>query len=120
MHLLCESAIKVPASVPAGKKYQPETVNGKDFSTGDALNGWWCLRFRVDQPIYYQYHYNKSNSVVAPNNPAKCTIPDCYEAGALGDLDADGTPSVFALTGAVTATRQLKVASALHIENEVE
>jgi len=119
-HSLCGTASKVPAKVPAGKKYQPLTDDGKDFESGDNVNGWKCLKFGMTQPIYYQYHYYKDSSTAAPNNPAKCT-KDCYEAAAVGDLDGDGATSIFALTGEInTKTGKLKKATQVYIENEFE
>ncbi len=120
VHALCNSGIAVPATVPAGRKYQPFTTNGKDFYSGDAQTGWGCLPYRMDHPIYYQYQYTKGSSPVSPNAPAKCTNPDCYEAGALGDLDGDGTYSHFSITGSITPSRELKVATQLYLENETE
>ncbi len=119
-HSLCGSATKVPAKVPAGKKYQPLTENGKDFEGGDNVNGWKCLKFSMTQPHYYQYHYYKDSSTAAPNNPAKCK-KDCYEAAAIGNLDGDTATSIFALTGAInTKTGKLKKATQVYIENEFE
>ncbi len=118
-HKLCATAVSVPNAVPAGKKYQPYTVDGKDFYSGNDQTGWWCLRFRMDQPIYFQYNYTKDSSPVAPNNGAKCSA-NCFEAGALGDLDADGTFSHFALTGQITASKELKTSTQMYVENETE
>ncbi len=119
---LCGEAQTVPATVPKGKKYQPKTGNNEDFETGDAVSGWKCLKFGLTQPHYYQYHYhiNGSNSQQVANNPAACG-GDCYEAAALGDLDADGVNSGFARTGQInTTTGKLKAATQIHIQDEFE
>jgi type IV pilus assembly protein PilA len=119
-HDLCGTAKVVPSTVPPGRKYQPQTGNGKDFESGDTTTGWKCLKFGMTQPIYYQYHYTKGGSVAAPSNPAKCSS-ECYEAGAVGDLDGDGAFARFARTGQInTANRQLKAATQIFIENEFE
>jgi len=120
-HSLCGSATPVPAAaVPKGKKYQPETASGKDFEAGDTLTSWKCLKFGMSQPHYYQYWYSKDANPVAANNPAKCTA-NCYEAAAIGDLDADDITSKFARTGQVnTATGALKAATQVYIEDEFE
>jgi type IV pilus assembly protein PilA len=119
-HRLCGSAAPVPGAVPAGRKYQPKTADGQDFETGDAANGWKCLRFRLNQPHYYQYWYTLGGSPVAPNNPAVCAA-DCYEAAAFGDLDGDTLPSIFARTGQVNvANGQLKASTNIYVENEFE
>jgi type IV pilus assembly protein PilA len=86
-HALCGSAPSVPAATPAGKKYQPDTAEGKDYETTDTLNGWKCLKFGLNQPHYYQYTYTKGASVIAVNNTAKSTA-NGYEAAAKGDLTA--------------------------------
>jgi type IV pilus assembly protein PilA len=67
-HRLCESATAVPATVPLGRKYQPKTANGADFDTGDAATGWKCLRFRIAQPIAYQYAYTKGAAASGSGN----------------------------------------------------
>jgi type IV pilus assembly protein PilA len=119
-HDLCGTGVIVPTKVPLGRKYQPVTVENKDFETGDTLTGWKCLKFSLTQPIYYQYHYTKGGSIAAPNNPAKCTA-ECYEAGAVGDLDGDGAFSRFARTGHINTTnRQLKASTQVYVENEFE
>jgi type IV pilus assembly protein PilA len=119
-HALCDDAQNVPAAVPQGKKYQPKTADGEDFETGDTLTGWKCLKFNLTQPHYYQYQYHKDASPVAPANPAVCAA-DCYEAGAVGDLDGDGQTALFAKTGQInTTTHQLKAATQVYAENEFE
>jgi type IV pilus assembly protein PilA len=119
-HLLCESAQPVPGFVPAGKKYQPTTGTNQDFDTGSDSVGWRCLRFRIYHPIYHQHMYTKGSSPAAPNNTAKCAGP-CYEAACRGDLNNNGTYSVFARTGFInTATGRLKEATVVYIEMEAE
>ena len=67
------------------------------------------------------YQYHRGTSPVAPNNPAVCSAGQCYEAGAVGDLDADATNSLFARTGTVnTTTGKLKASTQVYIENEFE
>lgn len=119
-HALCGNATSVPAAVPAGKKYQPKTGNNEDFETGDATNGWKCLKFGLTQPHYYQYHYHVNGGSVVAGNPAACTA-DCYEAAAVGNLDADAATSGFARTGQInTTTGKLKASTQIHIVDEFE
>ena len=120
-HNLCGNAVAVPlAGVPKGTKYQPNTADGSDFGTGDDQNGWICLKFQIDQPIYHQYHYNINNSVVAPLSPIACKT-NCYEAGALGDLNADGTPGRYARTGVVNlATGTIRSSTFVFVDDEAE
>ncbi len=79
VHRMCDSASAVPSvGVPKGKKVQP---NPDDWN-GD---GWRCLRFSLNDPVYYQYNY------VAPD-PTNTANGNGFSAIAIGDLDADGTP----------------------------
>ena len=122
-HALCGSAIPVPsAGVPAGKKYQPNTAEGNDFETGDTSNGWKCVKFGMSQPHYYQYQYVLGTGGIGDTlNPAKCASAECYTAGAIGDLDGNGTYSLFARTGEVNSTtHRLKASTQVYIENEFE
>ena len=120
-HHLCDSALPVPTFVPTGKKYQPNTADGTDFQAGADDAGWKCLRFQITQPMYYQYNYNRGTSVVAVDNPAVCGSGECYEAGALGDLNGNGKVSRVARTGHVNGTTHaLKAASVVYIQNEAE
>jgi type IV pilus assembly protein PilA len=121
-HQLCASAIPVPSTVPSAKKYQPNNSPGLDFSTGNATQGWKCLRFEVNDPIYYQYNYVRDST-------AFCTAYDCspttltpnYEIAAIGDLDSDGEYSAFILNGAVDPQApQLVRATNIHVQNEFE
>lgn len=121
-HELCETAAPVPGSgPPAAKKYQPITDGVADFGQGDRATGWKCLRFEMDRPIYYQYNYTKGSSPVAPTSPTACS-GNCYEAGALGDLDGDAVDfSRIARTGFVNpATGALLVATHTHVVDEPE
>ncbi|MFO0587668.1 MAG: prepilin-type N-terminal cleavage/methylation domain-containing protein [Polyangiaceae bacterium] len=120
-HALCGSATPVPAAVPGGTKYQPKTTNGDDFNTGDATNGWKCLKFSMTQAIYYKYYY-----VLGSGGPGKAAgAPDPtatgFEASAEGDLNENGAFSTFAITGAVNATtKELITATQVFIKDEFE
>src|SRR6185437_11669085 len=60
VHAFCGSAGKVPtAGPPAAKKYQPNTQDNNDFNTGDNTNGWKCLKFQLNEAIYFAYRYDK-------------------------------------------------------------
>ncbi|WP_437322302.1 pilin [Sorangium sp. So ce394] len=120
---LCQSANPVPTDVPAGNKYQPNSAADQDFEFGSETEGWPCLRFAITQPIYFQYHYVRNDRVPNQDTPPAVAAADYFEAGAVGNLDAD-TPavySVFTRLGAVdAATGQLTVATQIHIEREYE
>ncbi|RLB46066.1 MAG: fimbiral protein pilA, partial [Deltaproteobacteria bacterium] len=120
-HEVCDAAKPVPNKVPKGVKYQPSSANNKDFNTGDTKTGWACLKFSINQPIYYRYTYVKgTKGLAAKKNKAKPN-KDGFEAAAQGDLDGDGTRSTFALTGSVdTKTESLRLSTQLYVELEGE
>ena len=113
---LCFSATAVPAVIPKGNKYQPNTSEGKDFEMGDTVTGWKCLKFSLTQPIYYQYSYLRGSV------KTKAPVAGVYfEAAALGDIDSDDVTSSFARTGTVnTATGNLILATQIYVDNEFE
>jgi type IV pilus assembly protein PilA len=122
VHQLCDSAVAVPASVPAAKKYQPNNIEGVDFLRGTATAGWKCLRFEINDAIYFQYNYLRNSTTL-------CTTYGCapasqspnFETAAIGDLDGDGVHSAFILNGQIdTATSQFTRATFVYIENEFE
>jgi type IV pilus assembly protein PilA len=119
-HALCNSSTSVPNNISSvkGTKYQPNTANNADFETGDALNGWRCLKFSLSQPIYYRYTYLFGNSTV-PGAPT--VTANGFSAEAIGDLDNDGQNSGFARVGTVNpTTAQLKMATQVHVSQEFE
>jgi type IV pilus assembly protein PilA len=120
-HALCLSApAPVPAAVPAATKYQPSTVKGADFDTGDALTGWKCLKFTVSSPIYYRYDYKAGGGYVSAGLPgAPAPGAAGFEASAQGDLNNNGALSTFARGGSVT-NGQIKLASQVFVNDEFE
>ncbi|WCQ92729.1 type IV pilin protein [Sorangium sp. Soce836] len=122
-HSLCASAEAVPTTVPSGGKYQPRSGPDEDFEHGTETEDWPCLRFAMTQPIYFQYHYYSGARVPEQTDPPAISATNYFEAGAVGNLDADTPPvySVFTRLGAVDdATGQLTVATQVHIEREYE
>jgi type IV pilus assembly protein PilA len=121
-HALCKSADNpVPAAIPLGKKYQPDTTKGKDFDTGDVLTGWKCLKFSIEAPIYFRYNYRQGGGYVSSGLPG---APDPgatgFEASAQGDLDGNGAASTFTMSGSISATGHLKVATQVFVDSEFE
>lgn len=110
---LCGSATSVPAVVPAGVKYMP---GPGDFATGDDKTGWKCLKFSMTQPIYYQYHYHQGAGYLGT---AASPGPTGFEAAARGDLDGDGTTSLFALAGSESGG-VITVSPSMEIKDEQE
>lgn len=121
VHALCGSAVAVPSTVPAAKKYQPNNSNGADFNTGTSTAGWKCLRFTMDDAMYYQYNYTNGPGEGTTNGAPAAVATTGFEALAKGDLDGDTTEfSYFVLTGNIAANKQLARASQVHIVNEFE
>lgn len=120
-HSLCASSTAggTPGAIPAGTKYQPNVNEGQDFETGDSVTGWKCLRFSMNQPIYYQYHYVLGGHIPESTGPNVGGGVTGFEAGAIGDLDGDNTHSVFARGGTIVAG-QLILATQVHIQDEFE
>jgi type IV pilus assembly protein PilA len=123
-HALCGTATQdVPDSMSKvqGTKYQPSSAIGVDYRSGDASNGWSCLKFSSDSPTYYQLGYRKA-AVKFGSNPASATSPESFEASAQGDLDGDGALfSQFARTGeANVGSRQLRMSSQIWVNNEFD
>ncbi len=122
VHQLCDSAVAVPAAVPASRKYVPNNVNGSDFYAGATDTGWKCLKFEIHDPIYYQYNYLRDSTTL-------CTTYTCtptsqtpnFETAAIGDLDGDGIYSAFILNGEIDgASKQLNRATQIHVHDEFE
>jgi len=83
VHRLCDSATNnVPGTMPQGKKIQP---NPLDWNEGNSTTGWQCLKFSLNDPVYYQYGYTAAN--------ATNTSTGTFEATAAGDLAGDGNPT---------------------------
>jgi type IV pilus assembly protein PilA len=77
VHQLCATATNpVPAAVPPGKKIQPDPTA---WAVGNATTGWRCLKFSLNDPVYYQYGYTAD------------VTAGSFAATATGDLDGDGT-----------------------------
>lgn len=116
---LCGSALPVPASATAvkGIKYMPSMSPGLDYQSGNATEGWMCLKFNMGMPQYYQYHYHRGSGYVAPS---VAPGPKGFEAAAKGDLNGDGVMSTFARTGQITPAGDIRLATTLYVENEFE
>jgi type IV pilus assembly protein PilA len=124
-HALCiGAAAAVPSTVPAGKKYQPNTGKGVDFNTGDGLTGWTCLKFSLTQPIYFSYGYSAGTKAAYAGG---CTLPtggsigtDGWVSSAAGDLNGDGNTSCFESYGVIDANGQPKTATTIYEKNPDE
>lgn len=126
-HDLCDSSSIVPAAIAdvQGKKYQPNNTAANDFAHGSSTASWKCLRFTMDDAVYYQYRYTKNGTPLGTESAAGAPAPlgaKFFEAGAKGDLDGDGTEfGYFTLTGYVDDnTKQLARSTQVFIANEFE
>jgi type IV pilus assembly protein PilA len=79
-HALCPQGNAVPGTPPAAAKYQTKP--------SDWIGGWACLRFSMDGPQYFSYSYTS----VADTS---------FAAVANGDLNGDGNPSTFTMSGSI-------------------
>jgi hypothetical protein len=89
----------VPAAITSvkGKKYQANTAAGSDWGKDEAANkGFYCLKFMMQDPQYYEYNYISDGDVTVPTMGTKFT------ATANGDLNGDGILSTFLVLGAVS------------------
>ena len=89
MRQFCGTASMVPSTVATikGQKYQSAK---SDWDSGDAVTGWKCLKFSLEEPQYYAYTYLAATT---DGNSGG------FVASAYGDLNGDGNTSVFSVTG---------------------
>ena len=80
---LCPPAAAVPGAIPASAKAQSDKASW----SGDP--GWFCLKFSLEQPQYYQYQVTGGGTSGA------------YVALARGDLNGDSVISTFSVSGSV-------------------
>jgi len=103
VHRLCGSASAVPASVPAGTKVQP---NPADWAGGTTTDGWACLKFSVNSPLYYQYNY----TATSPTDPTAAA----FTATATGDLNGNSTAGdPWSYQGGILAG-EMRLATTIH------
>jgi len=91
VHRLCGSTgmSAVPPVVPPGEKRQPDPAA---WRAGTTINGWRCLKFSLDSPVYYSYSY-------VATNPAGTNAS--FVATATGNLNGSGTNSVWNYRGSM-------------------
>jgi len=89
-----------PAAVPAGVKVITATWNT------DAT--WNALKFSIPDPHFYAYQY-ASDGVLAG-----------FSAQAYGDLDGDGTSSLFERQGTVNAEQEVQGSGGLYEQDPTE
>ena len=120
VHQFCATAQMVPnGAPPPAKKYQPSTKDTEDFNTGNALTGWKCLKFQMNEAMYFRYLYTQGTG---PNNGAAGTGADGtgFEATANGDLSGDGTNFSTFARGVSLRNGVPIVSTELFVANELE
>jgi type IV pilus assembly protein PilA len=88
VHIFCPNAPATPPTVPSSSKLTVVSTPGS--GTGYDNDGWKCLKFNLTDPQFYQYE------VVSNGSPGLAAY---FTATARGDLDGNGTQSMFQLTG---------------------
>lgn len=112
INTFCDSATApVPDDIGMvrGKKYQSAKSDWALDSGADG-KGFICLRFAMNEPQYYRYSYLATGIG---------TTEQSFTAIAHGDLDGDGTTSLFSLTG-VASSGFVRVSPAIHEMNPEE
>ena len=71
---------------------------------------WTALNFSVDDPFYYSYQYQSGGT----------ENTSTFSAEARGDLDCDGTTSLFTRTGYITAEYNVTGGAGLYSVNDIE
>jgi type IV pilus assembly protein PilA len=88
VHKFCDNATaKVPATPPKAAKIKVPSVAWDDPT-------WKCLKFSINEPQFYSYNYTGAGE----------GITAAYTGTAEGDLDGNGTNSLFSLQGAGSTT----------------
>jgi len=90
---LCgQAAASIPAAIATvqGKKYQSSPG---EWSAGDQVTGWFCVKFSMQDPQYYMYTYNAKGT--------QGDVGDTFDAIANGDLDGNGNQSTFTLSAKI-------------------
>jgi type IV pilus assembly protein PilA len=104
LRALCGGTVgdAVPAAIGSvkGMKYQ-SSVNDWNSTMIESM-GWYCLKFVIDQPQYYEYTYVSSGT--------SGVALDTFQATANGDLNGDGTLSTFSIQGQINSSMVLNTA----------
>ena len=101
---LCLKSTIVPTNLAdvGGRKYQSSPAQWKG-ATDSQYDGWNCVKFSMSDPQYYQYQYVGPTDITTAGAD---TTPFSCEAH--GDLDNDGTASLFQIRGIVHAAANTK------------
>ncbi len=89
-----------------------------DFATEPA--DFRTIGFAPADPLYYQYQIVSTGTVAGACGDASTPGTQLYAFQANGDLDGDGTPSLFEIAAGVNADAALYNGGAVYVENELE
>jgi type IV pilus assembly protein PilA len=94
------AAATVPAAIGTvkGKKYQSKPT---EWTAGDMVTGWFCVKFSMQDPQYYMYKYDSKGTTGDTG--------DTFDAIAQGDLDGNDVPSTFTLSAKIQEDGKQKV-----------
>jgi type IV pilus assembly protein PilA len=106
---------------PNTETWTPAAVNACCAATGGKCSpsanaagwrtaGWTALNFSVDDPFYYSYQYLSGGT----------ENTSTFSAQARGDLDCDGTTSLFARVGSINADNGVSGGGGLYSVNDIE
>ena len=107
LRALCQTGAAgtgVPATAPAGAKYQSTKLDWSPATDVTSNLGWPCLKFEMTAPQYYSYRYQSDSTATSAGS--------IFTATANGDLNGDGAASTFRIMGEVLSGR-LRVAPTL-------
>ena len=93
--------------------------NEKHMFDYNTLPSFAAIRFTMDSPAYYLYEINGSTARCGIPAPA-AGITALYSFQAHGDLDGDGTPSLFEITAGADENNQLVRSPGIFMQNELE
>jgi type IV pilus assembly protein PilA len=108
---LPDATAPAPAALAADGDRQ--TVDFQDPATPGAST-WIALDFQVGDPIYYQYTFADSPGGCGNSNK------DAFTARAEGDLDGDGSTSLFERAARANQQAEIEGSKGLYVEAETE
>ena len=79
---------------------------------GDATTGWKCLKFIPTNPVRFQYSYIAGGPYKGKGR-AKDPGPDGFQACAEADIEPGGKTTLLCMTGTVTPSNIVKLATEL-------
>jgi type IV pilus assembly protein PilA len=113
----------LPKAFPSQQAWTPAgsacAENGQKYAPSSHINDWtsptWqALNFSLDDPFYYAYE------TVNKNDGVQVTVGDVSNLEAQGDLNCNGTFSLFRRSASIDANYAINGGSGLYQQNELE